>query len=234
MFSRFLAPAVTMALVAAYPAVCGAQDKGAAAKADAVVEAAHDKAEASHDSHGGHEAHVHIGAEGVSKDPADFKTDLAIWTVVVFLVLLGVLRKFAWGPITAGLDKRERVVAEHIAVAEHSEAPAKRLLAEYEAKLLSAQDQVRAIMEEARRHAEQTTQEILAKARADAATEMERAKHEIGVAKDQALTALAQSAADHAVELAGKILGAKLNAADHRSLIESSLAGFAKEGVHRN
>ncbi len=57
-----------------------------------------------------------------------------------------------------------------------------------------------AIVEEARRHAEQTTQEILAKARADAEAEMVRAKHEIDVAKDQALTALAQSAADHAVD----------------------------------
>jgi F-type H+-transporting ATPase subunit b len=219
-----------MALVAIYPAVCGAQDKDAAPKADAA-----------HDSHGqagpdakGHDAHAHIGSDGVSKDPADFKTDLAIWTVVVFLVLLGVLRKFAWGPIMAGLEKRERTVAEHIAIAEQSEEEGKRLLAAYEAKLLSAQDEVRAIVEEARRHAEQAHQEILAKARADAQAEMERAKHEIDTAKDQALVALAQSAADHAVELAGKILGAKLNAADHRSLIESSLAGFAKGDASRN
>ena len=225
MFSRFLALAVTMALVAAGPAVCGAADKGAADKGPAT------KAEA---AHGGHDAHEHIGAEGVSKDPADFKTDLAIWTFVVFLVLLGVLRKFAWGPITAGLEKRERIVAEHIAIAEQSEEEAKRLLAEYEAKLLSAQDQVRAIVEEARRDAEQTHQTILAKARADAEAEMVRAKREIDVAKDQALTALAQSAADHAVALAGKILGAKLNAADHRGLIESSLAEFAQGDARRN
>jgi F-type H+-transporting ATPase subunit b len=212
MFSRCLAFAVMIALVAAYPAVSCAEQKGAA-----------------HDEH----AHVHIGANDVSTDPADFKTDLAIWTFVVFLVLLGVLRKFAWGPITAGLDKRERVVAEHIAIAEQSEAEAKRLLAEYEAKLLGAQDQVRAIVEEARKDAEAMHQEILAKARKDAEAEMERAKHEITTAKDQALIALAQSAADHAVELAGKILGAKLNAADHRSLIEQSLAGF-KADAQRN
>ena len=231
MLSRYLAATVTMALLAIYPAVCGSRIR-AAPKADAL-----------HDNHGhdakandaaGHDAHVHIGADGVSKDPADFKTDLAIWTFVVFLVLLGVLRKFAWGPITAGLDKRERVVAEHIAVAEQSEEEAKRLLAEYEAKLRSAQDEVRAIVEEARKHAEQTHREILAQARADAEAEMVRAKHEIEVAKDQALVALAQSAADHAVELAGKILGAKLNAADHRSLIESSLAGFAKGDARSN
>ena len=42
-------------------------------------------------------------------NPLEFKTDLALWTAVVFLLLLAVLWKFAWGPLAEGLDKRERI-----------------------------------------------------------------------------------------------------------------------------
>ena len=49
---------------------------------------------------GGHTAH--IGQEGVSEDPGEFKSDLAIYTFVVFFLLLALLYKFAWGPISEG------------------------------------------------------------------------------------------------------------------------------------
>jgi F-type H+-transporting ATPase subunit b len=188
-------------------------------------------AEAGH-GHAGHGAH--IGAEGVDTDPAEFKRDLAIYTFLVFLILLAVLRKFAWGPIAAGLDRREKTITDHIAAAEQSEADARQLLAEYEAKLAGTHDEVRAIIEEARRDAEHTHQEILAKARADAQSEMARAKREIDTAKDQALISLAESAANHAVDLAGKVLHQRLNPAEHTKLIEEALANFPKGNSHRN
>ena len=56
----------------------------------------------------------------VDPNPLEFRTDLAIWTGIVFLVLLLVLWKFAWGPIASGLDQREQAVADQIAAAEKS------------------------------------------------------------------------------------------------------------------
>jgi F-type H+-transporting ATPase subunit b len=156
----------------------------------------------------------------------EFQTDLAIWTAVVFAVLLLVLWKFAWGPIVAGLEKREQRIAEHIAAAEKAHEDAKLMLAQYEKKLAASADEVRAIIEEARRDAEHTQQEILAKARADAQTERDRALREIETAKDQALKELGERTADLAVELAGKIVGARLNAGDHQRLIEEALTRF--------
>src|SRR5258708_15408050 len=81
-----------------------------------------------------------VGLGGVNTSPAEFKSDLAIFTFFVFLLLLAILWKFAWGPISAGLEKREHGIAEHIAAAQRSHEEAKRLLAEYERKLASAQD----------------------------------------------------------------------------------------------
>ncbi len=85
---------------------------------------------------------------------------------------------------------------------------------------------MRAIIDEARRDAEHTQQEILAKARADAQAERDRSLREIETAKDQALKELGERTADLAVDLAGKIVGARLNAGDHQRLIEEALSRF--------
>ena len=225
MIFRCLALAIAVSVhLAAGPLVMGADEPKAKSGAHA-----------SADSRGGHDAHgAHIGAEGVAKDPSEFRSDLAIWTFFVFILLLLVLRKFAWGPIMAGLEHREKVIAEHIAVAEQSEQAAKHLLAEYEAKLAKAQDEVRAVLDEARKHAERTHQEILAKARDDAKTEMDRAVREIETAKDQALISLSEASANNAVSLAGKILEWKMTPADQSALVQRALAGFPEKGAGRN
>jgi F-type H+-transporting ATPase subunit b len=166
--------------------------------------------------------------------PLDFKSDLAIWTAVLFLLLFLVLRKFAWKPIAAALDAREHHIAEGISAAERANAEGRRLLAEYQAKLATAHEEVRAILDEARRDAEHTQQEILARARAEAEIERNRAKAEIELAASQALKDIAHRSADLAVNLAGKIVRAQLTAADHARLIEESLAGFADGDPRRN
>lgn len=157
-------------------------------------------------------------------DPLSIDKDLGFWTLIVFVVLLFVLKKFAWGPILDGLDKREGKIADDIARAESNRLESQKLLADYETKLAKAHEEVKAIVEEARRDAETTKADILAKAKADAAAEMARAKHEVEVARDQALQQLAQTSANLAVDLAGKIVQAKLNPADHSKLIADSLA----------
>ncbi len=187
---------------------------------------------ASHAPSGGHA--THFGVTGVSNSPVELKSDLAIYTFAVFLLLLAILRKFAWGPISAGLEKREHGIAEHIAAAQRSHEEAKRLLAEYERKLASAQDDVRAILDEARRDAAHIQQEILAQARADATTEMDRAKHEVETARDQALKQLVETGANLAVELAGRILRAELTPAKHAQLINEAVAKFPKHDPSRN
>jgi F-type H+-transporting ATPase subunit b len=175
------------------------------------------------DEHGaGHG--VHYGQVDVDLDPSELKGDLAIFTFVVFLLLLAILWKFAWGPISHGLEKREHHIAEQIAAAERANAEAKQMLSEYERKLASAQDEVRAIIEEARRDAAHTQQEILAQARADAVAEMDRAKREVETAKDQALRELAETSANLAVELAGKIIRTQLDAGQHAQLVTEALS----------
>ena len=186
------------------------------------------------DEHADHAHEAHIGAPETVAGPDEIKGDLAVWTFVVFLLLLGILWRFAWGPIVAGLEKREHRIAENIAAAERSNAEAKRLLGDYERKLAASQDEVRAIIDEARRDAEHTQQEILAKARLDAQAERDRSLREIETARDQALKDLGERSANLAVDLAGKIVRAQLNPADHTRLIEEAMARFPQGAPSKN
>ncbi len=161
-----------------------------------------------------------------ASDPLSVDPDLAIWTFVVFVLLLAVLWKFAWGPIVAGLEKREQSIAHNIAEAQRQNDDAKQILVDYEAKLSGAADQVRAMLDEARRDAEQTKQSIIAEAKSGAESERLRGLRDIETATDAALQSLAERSAQLAVDLAGKIVHNSLNAKDHSKLIQEAVAKF--------
>ena len=162
--------------------------------------------------------------------PSALQGDLAIWTAVVFLLLLWILWKFAWRPLAAALDKREHNVAQQIADAEAANQQAKQLLADYDRKLAAAGDEVRAILEQGRRDAEKLGREMLDKAKDEARAEQQRALEQIEAATDAAVSTLADRSAAMAVELAGKIVRAKLNPGDHARLIEEAVGEMVKDG----
>jgi F-type H+-transporting ATPase subunit b len=179
-------------------------------------------------------AEGHGGGHGEAASPLNFQSDLALWTAIVFLVLLAVLWRFAWGPIAKGLEGREQMIADQIAQAERSNAEARQLLADYQQKLAGSQDEVRAILEQARRDAEQRGRELIELSRTEAKREQEKSLREIEQAKDGALKELAQMSARLAVDLAGKIVGSRLEPADHARLIEQAIADFPKDKSQYN
>ena len=150
---------------------------------------------------------------------------------MVFLVVLAILYKAAWGPISEGLQKRESEIAAQIAEAQRKNEEARQLLAEYEKKLAAAQDEVRGLIEQGRRDAEKVGQQLLDKAREEAGIERQRAVQQIESATLAALKELADRSATLAVDLAGKIVGAQLKAADHSRLIEQAVSEFSRSGT---
>ena len=125
-----------------------------------------------------------------------------------------------------GLDKREQGIAGTIAATQAANEDAKRMLASYERRLAEATDEVRGMLEEARRDADVTRQAIVAEARKAADDEKNRARHEIGLAKDDALAQIADRAGDLAVEVAGKFLREKLGREDQARLVRDSVASI--------
>jgi F-type H+-transporting ATPase subunit b len=167
-------------------------------------------------------------------NPLGFDPDLAIFTGVIFLLLFFVLKKFAWKPIAHALEERERAIEGNIAKAEGAAAEARAMLSEYEKKLAGASDEVRAMLEEARRDAEATKQEIVAEARVAARQEQDRVLREISTAKDQALKELAERSTNIAVDLAGKLIKAKLTRDEHSELVQEAISKFVTAAPSRN
>jgi F-type H+-transporting ATPase subunit b len=160
----------------------------------------------------------------------NFRGDLAVWTGVIFLVVLAILWKFAWTPISEGLQKREHQIADQISQAEASNQKARQLLEDYQQRLEAARDEVRSIVDQGRRDAEQLGREMLERAKADAAAERDRALQQIESATAGALKELAERSADMAVELAGKIVRTRLDRRDHAQLVQEAVAKFAGNG----
>ena len=175
-----------------------------------------------------------MAADGGAPDPLLFDIDLAICTAIVFLLTLAILRKFAWGPISAGLEKREQSIANNIATAENAAEEARKLTAHYEAKLAGATDEVRAIIDEARQNAERIGQQIVEKAQAKATEEGKRLVQEVEQAKRSALREISDQGADLAISLAGKIVSKELQAEDHAALIRNDLAKFSEANPSDN
>lgn len=158
------------------------------------------------------------------RDPDEWKSELAIYTFIVFMLLLLILMKFAWGPITQALEQREQSILGHIAAAEAQHEQAKQLLADYDRKLAGAADQVRELLEEARRDAEHTKTEIMAEAKAAAQAEHDRAMRDVRNATDAALKQLAETSANLAVDLAGRIVQQRVNPEVESRIIREALA----------
>jgi F-type H+-transporting ATPase subunit b len=173
--------------------------------------------------------------EGAHSDPAngfasessdsllDFKSDKALFTAIVFVILCAGLYFAAWKPISQGLAKRETMIATMISDAEKASQQAATKLKEYEAKLADAAIQAQELVNQAKRDAESVAERIKADAQANATRTIDRAKAEIETAKQAALSELSTKSTDLAFGLARKVIGRELQSGDHQRLINEAL-----------
>jgi F-type H+-transporting ATPase subunit b len=152
----------------------------------------------------------------------------AIWTLVIFLLVVVVLGKFAWKPILKALQERESFIHDSLAAAKRDREEAEARLKEYADKLVGARQEATAIVDEARRDAETVKRRVIAEAQEEKAKELERAKREILIAKETAVKELYAQAAKLSTDLASKVLRREVNAEDHERLIRDSIASLDK------
>jgi F-type H+-transporting ATPase subunit b len=152
-----------------------------------------------------------------------YALDLGVWTVVVFLTLLFVLKRHAWGPMLDGLQKREDSIRSALDEAQRAREEAKTLQARFEAEMNRAQEKVREVMDEARRDAQAMRDDMVAKAKSEIQTERERMRHDIEMARDAALHQLWNQSAQLATMIASKAIRRQLNIDDQRQLIDEAI-----------
>jgi F-type H+-transporting ATPase subunit b len=149
---------------------------------------------------------------------------LFFWTLIAFLAVFLILRKFAWGPILSSLGEREKGIADSIASAERVRAEMTQLQSENEKLLASAREERTVMLKEAKEIKDRIVNEAKEQAKAEANKIIVDAQHQIQQQKMAALTEVKNEIGNLAVEVAGKILRKQLNAADGQEMYMKMLA----------
>ena len=165
-------------------------------------------------------------AESEKVPPTQVAPDTLLFSMVIFLVLLAILYYFAWGPISDGLEKREKKMEDDIEGARQANEQAQAQLKAYEEKMAGAHAEAAALIAEAKNDALAAKERILAETAEEQQKVKDRALADIEAAKTAAVRELAESSVDSAVTLAGSIVGRSLNKDDHGDLIEKSIQQF--------
>src|SRR3990170_8442037 len=144
-------------------------------------------------------------------------------SIVNFLILLYLLRRFMWGPITATLDSRAEKIREGLELTESARRDREQLKRETEKTLGEARREANAIAERTTKAAEAAAADIRVQAKAEADRIREKGREDAQQLHDQALAQLRTEVASMVVLAASRILGKEINADQHRVLIERSL-----------
>ena len=154
--------------------------------------------------------------------------DLTISTIIgdfiliagSFLLLIFLVKKYAWGNITSVLDERAEKISSDIDGAEEARKKAEELASKREAELAGSRTEAKTIIENAKETAEKSKADILAEAKLEAGRLKEKANQEIAQNKAEALQSVKGDVADLTISLAGKIISQNLDDQAHKELID--------------
>ena len=162
-----------------------------------------------------------------------FFSSLIFWEIVSFGILLWVLWKFAFPPILATLETRERKIKESLEQAERHHADAERKLQEYEAKLSGVSREAEAMMVQAKDRAQRLLEENEQRLLAEAERIKGDATREIEHERRKAIQEIRTQTAELALQVAEKVVGRSLNDEDHRRLADQALEAVAEHHGER-
>jgi len=153
---------------------------------------------------------------------------LFVWTLVAFLAVFFILRKFAWGPILKSLTERETGIAESIAAADRVRKEMAQMQNENEKLMMQAREERSAMLKEAKETRDKIVNEAKDAAKAEANKIIADAQQQIQQQKMAALTEVKNEIGNLAVEVAEKILRKQLATADAQSSYANLLAEEVK------
>jgi F-type H+-transporting ATPase subunit b len=148
---------------------------------------------------------------------------LTIWTLVVFLISLFILRRAVFPRIGEALDKRQRAIEESIETAEHTRQEAKGLLEEYRERLREAREQAEEIVTRARKAAELHEREAQAEAQTRREQLVEQTRREIEAETRRAIDEIRREVAELTVLATERVTRKMLTEEDQRRLVEEAV-----------
>ena len=176
-----------------------------------------------------------LAAEG--GEPSIFSGDIGnfIFTLIIFVIVVTVLGKFAWKPVLRVLQQREQMIHDALVEAKRERAEADKLLARYQQQVDHAREEATAIVEEGKRDAEAVRRRLHEEAQREADEMIERAKREIRLATSAAVKDVYDLTGRLAIEVAGQVLQAEVSPDKHRQLVQDALNRIsAADDVRQN
>jgi F-type H+-transporting ATPase subunit b len=169
------------------------------------------------------------GAEGGGGGLFDINTGVSAWTLLVFVALILILGKVAWGPILAAVEAREKSIQANLDQAAQRNAEAAKLLEEHRAQIADARRQASELIAEGRAAGEGVRKSIEEKARTEAQLIVDRARQEIERERDAAIDALRKESVDLALAAASRLMQQNLDQTKDRQLVERYLGELTRD-----
>jgi|SRR5437867_4953669 len=154
----------------------------------------------------------------VQPDPGLF-----IWTIITFLVLLGLLAKFAWRPLLKALESRQELIRKSLDDAQQAKADLQRLQRESADIIRQAHLNAEAVIAKGRSDAERLGEEMRQKARDEANGIIKNAERQIQIETRRAMQEIRNEAVDLSVAIASKLLERHVSRQDNERLIDETL-----------
>jgi F-type H+-transporting ATPase subunit b len=165
-------------------------------------------------------------AEGTGGGLLDPNVGLMFWTLIIFALLFVVLAKFAFKPLFAAVEAREKALEDAIEGAKRDRAESERVLAEQRAQLEAARTEAQSIIAASRATAEKMRGDLLAQTKQQQEEMIEQARRAIEGEKVAAIADLRREAIDLAIAGASRVIEQNLDSAGNRKIVESFLASL--------
>jgi F-type H+-transporting ATPase subunit b len=159
----------------------------------------------------------------------DVKPGLIVWTWLTFIVVLFILRRFAWGPLFKAVDDREKNIAQAIEAAKLGRAEVEKLLTEQKTVVATAQREAAEAVRKTQADLEKFREELMAKARKEGEDLKVDARRTIEEERVKAVAEVRAEAVKLSIQIAEKLLGERLDDAKHQQLAQQFVVDLASK-----
>ncbi|MEJ6400359.1 F0F1 ATP synthase subunit B [Nicoliella lavandulae] len=164
---------------------------------------------------------------------ADLAYGTMLYYLVLFLVLVWLIKVFAWKPINKMLNDRTNQIVSDIDAANKKHQEADALAKQRQDALAKSHDEASSIINNAKQSGQKQQEQIVSDAQNDAQTIKANAQKSIEQERQEVLANTKNDVADLSIEIASKIIQKELNANDQKALIDSYIEGLGKQNESR-
>jgi F-type H+-transporting ATPase subunit b len=153
---------------------------------------------------------------------------LMFWTLLIFVALWLLLRKYAFPAIFAAVEAREKALEDAIAAAKRDREEAAKLLDDHRRQIDAARADAQRLIAEGAKAGEKIRTEMIEEARHQQQEILDRARQEIGAERDRAIAELRREAVDLAIKGASRVIERNLDDDTNRKIVEQFLGDLQK------